>query len=77
PWNTRKRYDEFDSGYALTVHQAQSSQWNDVVLFAESWAFRDTRERWLSPAIPRAAEPLTIVRCPAPLRALAPTRAPG
>lgn len=62
PWSTRKRYDEFDFGYALTVHKAQGSQWNDVVLFDESWAFRDTRERWLYTAITRAAQKLTIVR---------------
>ncbi len=62
PWTTRKRYDEFDYGYALTVHKAQGSQWNDVVLFDESWAFRDTRERWLYTAVTRAAETLTIVR---------------
>ena len=62
PWATRKRYDEFDYGYALTVHKAQGSQWNDVVLFDESWAFRDTRERWLYTAVTRAAETLTIVR---------------
>ncbi|THF53973.1 ATP-dependent DNA helicase [Allorhizobium terrae] len=62
PWSTRKRYDEFDYGYALTVHKAQGSQWNNVVLFDESWAFRDTRERWLYTAVTRAAETLTIVR---------------
>ena len=62
PWSTRKRYDEFDYGYALTVHKAQGSQWNNVVLFDESWAFRDTRERWLYTAVTRAAERLTIVR---------------
>ncbi len=62
PWSTRKRYDEFDFGYALTVHKAQGSQWNNVVLFDESYAFRDTRERWLYTAITRAAETLTIVR---------------
>ena len=62
PWSTRRRYDEFDFGYALTVHKAQGSQWNDVVLFDESWAFRDTRERWLYTAITRAAETLTVVR---------------
>lgn len=62
PWTTRKRYDEFDYGYALTVHKAQGSQWNNVVLFDESWAFRDTRERWLYTAITRAARDLTIVR---------------
>ncbi|MCJ8509364.1 ATP-dependent RecD-like DNA helicase [Rhizobium lemnae] len=62
PWNTKKRYDDFDFGYALTVHKAQGSQWNNVVLFDESWAFRDTRERWLYTAITRAAETITIVR---------------
>ena len=62
PWSTKKRYDDFDYGYALTVHKAQGSQWNDVVLFDESFAFRDTRERWLYTAITRAAERLTIVR---------------
>ena len=62
PWSTKKRFDDFDYGYALTVHKAQGSQWNNVVLFDESFAFRDTRERWLYTAITRAAERLTIVR---------------
>lgn len=62
PWSTKKRYDDFDYGYALTVHKAQGSQWNSVVLFDESFAFRDTRERWLYTAITRAAETLVIVR---------------
>ena len=34
-WPQRKRYDEFDFGYVLTVHKAQGSQWDDVVLFDE------------------------------------------
>ncbi len=62
PWSTKKRYDDFDFGYALTVHKAQGSQWNNVVLFDESFAFRDSRERWLYTAITRAADTLTIVR---------------
>ncbi|WP_176085805.1 ATP-dependent RecD-like DNA helicase [Martelella sp. HB161492] len=62
PWSTKKRYDDFDYGYALTVHKAQGSQWNNVVLFDESWAFRDMSERWLYTAVTRAAETLTIVR---------------
>lgn len=62
PWQTKKRFDDFDFGYALTTHKAQGSQWNNVVLFDESYAFRDTRERWLYTAITRAAEKLTIVR---------------
>ncbi|MCY6379986.1 ATP-dependent DNA helicase [Hoeflea prorocentri] len=62
PWQTKKRYDDFDYGYALTVHKAQGSQWDNIVLFDESFAFRDSRERWLYTAITRAAEQLTIVR---------------
>ncbi|WP_309086054.1 ATP-dependent RecD-like DNA helicase [Chelativorans sp.] len=62
PWQTKKRYDDFDFGYALTVHKAQGSQWNNMVLFDESFAFRDTRQRWLYTAITRAAERLTVVR---------------
>jgi exodeoxyribonuclease-5 len=62
PWQTKKRYDDFDFGYALTVHKAQGSQWNKVVLFDESYAFRDSRERWLYTAVTRAAEELTIVK---------------
>ena len=34
-WQRRKPYDEFDYGYVLTVHKAQGSQWDDVVLFDE------------------------------------------
>lgn len=62
PWNTKKRFDDFDYGYALTVHKAQGSQWNEIVLFDESWAFKETRQCWLYTAITRAAERLTIVR---------------
>lgn len=62
PWQTKKRFDDFDYGYALTTHKAQGSQWDEVVLFDESYAFRDTRERWLYTAITRAAERLTVVR---------------
>jgi len=62
PWQLKRRYDDFDYGYALTVHKAQGSQWDNVVLFDESYAFRDSSERWLYTAITRAAEKLTIVK---------------
>ncbi len=57
----RRDSDEFDFGYALTVHKAQGSQWNSVVLFDESFAFREHRNRWLYTGITRAAEKLTVV----------------
>ncbi|MEM8540831.1 MAG: ATP-dependent RecD-like DNA helicase [Pseudomonadota bacterium] len=62
PWQLKKRFDDFDYGYALTVHKAQGSQWDSVVLFDESWAFRDMRDRWLYTAITRAAERIIIVK---------------
>jgi exodeoxyribonuclease-5 len=60
-WPQRKKYDEFDYGYVLTVHKSQGSQWDDVVLFDESFAFPDSRERWLYTGITRAAKRLTVV----------------
>jgi exodeoxyribonuclease-5 len=60
-WKQRKPYDEFDYGYVLTVHKAQGSQWDDVVLFDESFAFPEHRERWLYTGVTRAAKRLTVV----------------
>lgn len=61
PW-TKKDFQEFDYGYALTVHKSQGSQWDNVLLFDESGAFRDQRWKWLYTGITRAAEGLIIVR---------------
>lgn len=61
PWELRKHTDEFTFGYALTVHKAQGSQWNDIVLFDESFAFREHRARWLYTGLTRAAETITVV----------------
>ena len=58
----RRESDEFDYGYALTVHKAQGSQWDDVVLFDESYAFREHRARWLYTGLTRAAKRVTVVR---------------
>jgi exodeoxyribonuclease-5 len=55
-------FDDFNFGYALTVHKSQGSQWNNVVLFDESSSFRDKAARWLYTGITRAAERITIVK---------------
>jgi exodeoxyribonuclease-5 len=60
-WMQRKPFDEFDYGYVLTVHKAQGSQWDDVVLFDESHAFQASRVQWLYTGITRAAKRLTVV----------------
>ena len=61
PFALRKDSDEFDYGYALTVHKAQGSQWDDVALFDESFAFREHRARWLYTGVTRAARRLTLI----------------
>lgn len=61
PYALRRDSDEFDFGYALTVHKAQGSQWNDIVIFDESSSFREHRYRWLYTGITRAAERITVV----------------
>lgn len=60
-WFERKEAQEFDYGYALTVHKSQGSQWQDVVLFDESYCFRADRWKWLYTGITRAAKKITIV----------------
>ncbi|HZH51315.1 MAG TPA: AAA family ATPase [Microvirga sp.] len=61
PFPLRRESDEFTYGYALTVHKAQGSQWDDLVLFDESYAFREHRSRWLYTGLTRAAEKVTVV----------------
>ncbi len=61
-WAERRAYDEFTFGYCLTVHKAQGSQWDNVVLFDESGVFREERARWLYTGITRAAETITVVQ---------------
>ena len=52
---------QFDFGYALTVHKAQGSEWETVRLFNEAKYFREHARRWLYTGITRARERLTIV----------------
>ena len=58
----RSEGQEFDYGYALTVHKSQGSQWDNVCVFDESGVFRNQRFRWLYTAITRAAEKVTVIR---------------
>jgi ATP-dependent exoDNAse (exonuclease V) alpha subunit len=61
PWELRRHTDEFTFGYALTVHKAQGSQWDNIVMFDEAFAFREHRARWLYTGLTRAAETITVV----------------
>lgn len=57
-----KEAECFDYGYALTVHKAQGSQWDNVLIFDESHCFREDRYRHLYTAITRAAQRVTVVK---------------
>jgi len=61
-WFEKREAECFDFGYALTVHKAQGSQWDSVLLFDESACFRQDRWKWLYTGITRAAEKLTVVK---------------
>ncbi|UDF29327.1 UNVERIFIED_ORG: ATP-dependent RecD-like DNA helicase [Roseateles sp. XES5] len=60
-WKELRGTQQFDFGYALTVHKSQGSQWPHVCLFDESHTFGADRGRHLYTGITRASETLTIV----------------
>jgi exodeoxyribonuclease-5 len=57
----RRKFDEFDFGYAITVHKSQGSQWDNVLVYNENYCFRESAIQWLYTAVTRAAERLTLV----------------
>lgn len=58
----KKNIEWFDFGYALTVHKAQGSEWDDVTVVDDSGSFKEDRHRWSYTAITRASERLTVLR---------------
>lgn len=65
-WEHEDDIQEFEYAYAMTVHKAQGSQWDKVLLFDQrhcfpQWSQRN-RQRWLYTGITRAAESLTVMR---------------
>lgn len=60
-WKFRRKKDEFDFGYAITVHKSQGSQWPSVLIYNENRAFRENASRWLYTAVTRASERVTLV----------------
>lgn len=57
---TQREYQPFDYGYALSVHKAQGSQWDSVLIFDESSVFREDAAKHLYTAITRAAERVVV-----------------
>lgn len=60
-WRKRRDADEFTFGWVLTTHKAQGSQWDNVLVYDESKAFREDASKWLYTAVTRAAEKVTVV----------------
>ncbi|WP_374412669.1 ATP-dependent RecD-like DNA helicase [Novosphingobium colocasiae] len=60
-WKAKRGTQEFTFGWAITCHKSQGSQWDNVIVFDESGAFRDARKNWLYTAITRAAEQVTVI----------------
>lgn len=59
----RKDLVELDYAYALTVHKAQGSQWENVLLLDDGFGYDPlTRKRWLYTAVTRASKQITILR---------------
>lgn len=61
-WKRLRGTQQFTYGYALTVHKAQGSQWDSVLIFDESQVFMDDAYRHLYTALTRAAVSVTVVR---------------
>lgn len=54
--------NRFEYGYCISCHKAQGSEFNNVIVFDESYAFKEDRNRWLYTAITRAKEKLILIR---------------
>lgn len=64
PWQIQQGLYDFDYGYAITVHKAQGSQFDDLLLIDDgmfSWE-PSMRQRWLYTAITRASQTFTYVK---------------
>lgn len=54
--------NRFDFGYCISCHKAQGSEFKNVIVFDESYCFKEDKARWLYTAITRAKKNLIIVR---------------
>ncbi len=52
----------FEYGYCISCHKAQGSEFDNVIIFDESYAFKEDKNRWLYTAITRAKKKLIILR---------------
>ena len=62
--NQKIYLDNFDYGYAITVHKSQGSEWSNVVVLEEKskyWQSGDMWRRWYYTAITRAKDKLLLI----------------
>ncbi|MCD8205144.1 MAG: AAA family ATPase [Clostridia bacterium] len=55
------KLNQFEFGYCVSCHKAQGSEFDKVVVFDESYAFKENRTNWLYTAITRAKNKLIIL----------------
>jgi exodeoxyribonuclease-5 len=61
PPYARRKFEEFDFGYAITCHKSQGSQWKKVLIHNEAFCFRENSAKWLYTALTRAEEKVLVI----------------
>ena len=54
--------NQFEYGYAISVHKSQGSEWNTVLIYDESNVFNVNKNKWLYTAITRGKEKVIIIK---------------
>lgn len=54
--------NRFEYGYCISCHKAQGSEFDNAVVFDESFCFKEDKARWLYTAITRAKKNLVLLR---------------
>lgn len=54
--------NRFEYGYCISCHKAQGSEFDNAIVFDESYAFKEDKNRWLYTAITRAKKKLILLR---------------
>ncbi len=63
PNNRNQNIDYFDFSYAISVHKAQASEWDNVILFEQRSKYWDDKyfAKWLYTAVTRAKKGLFVI----------------